>query len=171
MEMFGQPADSATVFAVWRAWVEIPSGDLLPAARALSHNPDREFTYVLPVNIPVRNERPQTATGFTILHVDPGPMDSRLGAEASAESRTVVTATDAETVKINIRLARLHAHPYPLSQRELGDAVEVAREHVSRWERTSSSARTPSMSALRRIAKATGRDVAWFFEPHNEDDL
>lgn len=170
MESFGQAGDLATGY-MRRTWVEIPSGDLLPAARALSRDPDREFIYVLPVDIPMRTERPQNATGFTTAHVDPGPMGSRLGAGASAESRTVVTATDVETVKINIRLARRHAHPYPLSQRELGDAIDVPREHVSRWERTSSSARTPSMSALRRIAKATGRDVAWFFEPHNEDAL
>lgn len=63
-------------------------------------------------------------------------------------------------VAANVRTARDAAD---LTQRELGQALDVDPMYVSRWER---GVVMPSPQNLVRLATALGRDLAWFYTDH-----
>lgn len=79
------------------------------------------------------------------------------------ESRDVVTETGTRLAH-NIRLARVAAE---LSQRQLGDLINVSRTRIADYE---GARHTPSHEHLEAIADATGKTVAWLFDQHPELD-
>lgn len=69
---------------------------------------------------------------------------------------------DSEGIVERIRLARLYLG---LERREFAELTGVGLRTLAAWE---NGEREPKLKSIRKIAKATGRPVAWFLELEEE---